>query len=63
MLPLVVDTWKQCSCPRMLLCRGLISTSGADRSMACMLDGDMSSDSWERDVRMRLLISDLQNKH
>lgn len=60
LLPLLVDTWKQWSCPRMLLCRGLISMSGAVKSIECMLDGLDNSDSCDRDVRILELMMDLK---
>ena len=48
----------------MLLCNGLISTSGAERSIECIPECVISRDSWERDVRMRELINALKSdKH
>ena len=59
LLPWEVATWKQWSWLRTLWCTGLTSVSLPVTSTACMALGLESSDSWDRDVRIRELISDL----
>lgn len=60
LLPWLVDTWKQWSCPRILLCNGFISMLEDVRSMECIVTEFVSKDSWEREDLIRELISDLK---
>ena len=59
LLPWEVATWKQWSWLRTLWCTGFTSVSLPVTSTACIALGFDSSDSWDRDVRIRELIRDL----
>lgn len=56
LLPWLVATWKQCSLPRTLLCRGFTSMSWEVRSIECMVTELVSRDSWDLEERIRELM-------
>lgn len=62
LLPLLVVTWKQWSCPTILRWSGFISISDDVRSTECIMTEFVRRDSWDLAERIRELITDLKVK-